>query len=353
MEDSGNQNQTRFLIAAVLSMAILFGWSYFFAPPPKPADNANVATNTNTAQSATPQNQQTVATQTTQPEIAASTEPDTTPNRTITIKSPLYEVKLDSRGAVATSWIILRNKSPRGDFAVFGDGSNTANEKPLQLISDEALKRSPREIPFRLATDDQNLTTLINDRNYQISASEETITLSAGQEKQIEFTLTDASGVEVKKTFVFRAESYIADLAVDLKKGGQTVPNTKLLIGASIGDHAINHHTFYHIESEAVAAVNGDIKSIRDIILSPSTPIIRLRSLITGRSTGPAWATLILRWRRSRQSRHSLSNIERQNTKCRPNRFTRAFSNGYCATLRPAKRDILLRLICRYRRTDR
>ena len=259
MEDSNSQNnQTRFLLAAVLSIAILFGWSYFFAPQ-KPVDNANVASNSNTAQSATPQTQQAVATQTAQPETAVSTDPDTTPNRTITIKSPLYEVKLDAKGGVATSWIIYKNKSPKGEFAVFADGSNAADEKPLQLISDEALKRSPREIPFRLATDDQNLNGVVNERNYQISVPEESVTLAAGQEKQIEFTMADASGVEVKKVFTFRAESYIADLAVSLKKGGQAVPNTKLLIGASIGDHAINHHNFYHIESEAIAAVNGDI----------------------------------------------------------------------------------------------
>lgn len=237
-------------------MAILFGWSYFFAPQ-KPVDNANVAANSNTAQSSTPQTPQPAPT--TQTETATVTTPDTTPNRTITIKSPLYEVKLDSKGAVATSWVIFKNKSPKGEFAVFADGSNSTNEKPLQLISDEALNHSPREIPFRLATDDQNLTALVNDRNYQVSAPEENITLAPGEEKQIEFTLTDASGVEVKKTFVFRAESYIADLTVSLKKDGQMVPNTKLLIGASIGDHAINHHTFYQIESEAVAGIDGDI----------------------------------------------------------------------------------------------
>ena len=263
MENQGNNssNQSRFLIAAVLSMAILFGWQYFFAPKP-PVDNANsntaanTASNTNTASaSPTP----TVAAAPT-PETVAATTPDTTPNRTITIKSPLYEVKLDSKGAVATSWIIVKNKSPKGEFAVYADGSNSADEKPLQLISEEALKRSPREIPFRLATDDQGLNTLINDRNYAISVPEENITLADGQEKQIDFTMTDASGVEVKKSFLFRANSYVADLGVTVKRGGQPVPNTKLLIGASIGDHAINNHNFYHIESETVAAVNGDIK---------------------------------------------------------------------------------------------
>lgn len=253
MENQGNSsNQSRFLIAAVLSMAILFGWQYFFAPKPAPNTNSNTA-NTNQAPAPTP-----APTQAPQPETATVT-PDTTPSRTITIKSPLYEVTLDSKGAVATSWMIVRNVSPKADFAVFADGSNASNEKPLQLISPEALSRSPREVPFRLSTDDAAVNTSINERNYQISVPDETITLGTGQEKQIEFTLTDASGVEVKKTFVFRADSYVADLGVSVKKGGQPVPNTKLLIGASIGDQAIAHHSFYHIESEAVAYADNSI----------------------------------------------------------------------------------------------
>jgi YidC/Oxa1 family membrane protein insertase len=255
--DSNNQSsQTRFLIAAVLSMVVLFGWSYFFAPT-KPA------TNTNTAQAeAQPQPTAPAAVPAAPaPETAAAAAtPDTTPNRVVTIRSPLYEVKLDSKGGVATSWVILRNHGPRGDFAVYGDGSTAGNEKPLQLISDEALKRIPREIPFRLSTDDANVNAVVNDRNYQISAPEETINLAAGEQRQIDFTLTDASGVEVKKSFLFRADSYVADLGVILKQNGQPVPNTKLVIGASIGDQAIGHHNFYHIESEAVAAVDGDIK---------------------------------------------------------------------------------------------
>ncbi len=256
MDNSNNQNQFRFLIAAVLSMVVLFGWSYFYAPTKPLDENANTAANANSAQ---PAAQATTAPQPAATPDTAAVTPDTTPNRTITIKSPLYEVTLDSKGAVATSWILLRNRGPKGDFAVFGDGSNGIEQKPLQLISQEALSRTPRDVPFRIATADQNLNNLINERNYQISAAEDTIMLGDGQEKQIDFIFTDPSGVEVAKSFVFKADSYIADLAVSLKQNGQTVPNTKLLIGASIGDHAINHHTFYHIESEAVAGVDGDI----------------------------------------------------------------------------------------------
>ncbi|MBV9240776.1 MAG: membrane protein insertase YidC [Acidobacteria bacterium] len=253
--NTGTGSQGRFLVAAVLCLLVLFGWQYFFAPKKPATDanaNANVAANSAPATPAPTQ----APTPERQPQTAAVT-PDTTPNRTITIKSPLYEVTLDSKGAVATSWIILRNKSPRNDFRVWAGGSTSDSQKPLQLISSEALNRSPREVPFRLSTDDQSANSVINDRNYQISVADQALTLNPGEERQIDFTLTDASGVEVKKSFVFRADSYVADLAVTLRKGGQPVPNTKVAIGATLGDQGIDHHTYWGTESEAVALVNG------------------------------------------------------------------------------------------------
>ncbi len=237
-------------------MAVLFAWQLFFAPKPAPVDpNANTNANVAAAAPTTATPAQPAAATSTPPVV---TNPDTTPAKTITIKSPLYEVKIDSNGAVASSWIINKNQSPKADFPVYADGSNGSDKKPLQLISQEALNRNPRELPFRIATDDAALNTSINERNYQISAAEETITLNAGEERTIEMTLTDG-GVSVKKTFVFRGDSYVSDLAVSLTNNGQPVPNTRLLIGASIGDHAINNHTFYHPESEAVAGIGGDI----------------------------------------------------------------------------------------------
>ena len=40
MDNSKQQNQSRFIIAALLCMAVLFGWQYFLAPKPKPAPAA-------------------------------------------------------------------------------------------------------------------------------------------------------------------------------------------------------------------------------------------------------------------------------------------------------------------------
>ncbi|MEO6588029.1 MAG: membrane protein insertase YidC [Pyrinomonadaceae bacterium] len=263
MDNSKQQNQTRFFIAAALSMMVLYGWSYFFAPPKPETDSANtaVAENVNASQTAQNQPPQTATPTAANQTAAPLTVSDNVPGKVITIKSPLYEVKFDSKGALATSWILLKNRSPQGEKPLFADGSNASNEKPLQLISEQALNSSPREIPFRLSTGDQNLDNLLNQRNYQISVNEETIELSEGQEKQIDFTFRDeANGVEAIKTFIFRADSYVSDLNLKVTRNGQPVPNTKLLIGASIGDHSINNHNFYHIEPEAIASVNGGIE---------------------------------------------------------------------------------------------
>jgi YidC/Oxa1 family membrane protein insertase len=255
VEESNNQNQFRFFAAIALSMIVLFAWSYLNPPPERPADEQVAESNT----AATPQDAVPGEAKPDEQTEPAAETPDTTPNRQITIRTPLYEVVLDSQGAVATSWILLRNRSNGEERPIFADGSTPDNPKPLQLISQEALGRSPREVPFRLHTPDAALNDQLNARNYQISIEEDLVELAPGEEREILFTMADGTGTEAAKSFVFRADSFIADLAIDLKRNGQIVPNTKLLIGASIADHAINYHTFYQIESEAVAAVDGYI----------------------------------------------------------------------------------------------
>ncbi|MGD9588718.1 MAG: membrane protein insertase YidC [Pyrinomonadaceae bacterium] len=256
VDQQDKQGQSRFLIAALLSMVVLFAWSYFFAPTKPPENSNTAATAANTAETLPAQ----APAQPAPVPQAPASAPDNIPARTVRIKSPLYDVTLDSKGAVATSWILLRNRTPKGDSPIYADGSNGNEQKPLQLISQKALEQEPREVPFRLFFADQNLTTLANGRNYQISAAENEIELGEGDEREIVFTLTDPNGVEIKKAFVFRGNSYVADLAVTAIQNGQSLPNAKLALGASIGDHAINHHGFYHIESETVAIVDGEIK---------------------------------------------------------------------------------------------
>ncbi len=258
MLDNKQQTQSRFLLAAMLAMAVFFVWSYFFVPKKSVQDNANTAqvvdnkTLTPTPEIAQNSNNQ--------PSTIVST-PDDAANKTTTIKTPLYQVKLDSKGALATSWVLIKNVSPKGEKLLFADGSTGDDKKPLELISPAGLNRSPREIPFRISTGDQNTDNLINERNYQVSVNEENVELGDGQSKQIDYVLRDeANGLEVTKSFIFHADSYVTDLQIKLTKNGQPVQNTKLLIGSSIGDQGIQFHNNYHVEPEAVAFINGGVE---------------------------------------------------------------------------------------------
>lgn len=256
MTEQKNENLVRFLLAAALSMVVLMGWSYFFAPTPPPKD-AN--SNTSTAQT-TPAAANTPAAQPAQPPAQQiATTPDTVPQKTVTIKTPLYEAKLDSKGAVATSWILIKNVSSHGEKLLFADAENGGDGKPLELISAETLSRNPRELPFRLLTGDQGLDSFINERNYQLSVSEENINLKDAESKKIDFVLKGEGGIEITKSFTFYADSNLTDLKIKATRDGQAIQNTKLLIGASVGDQGIKFHNYYHIEPEGVAYVNDTV----------------------------------------------------------------------------------------------
>jgi len=256
MLDSKQSSQSRFLLAAVLSMAVLFGWTYLFAPKKPVTNNANTAQNANIAVVS-----QTPIIQPPQSALPQSNPvaPDNTPNKNLTIRTPLYQVKLDSKGALATSWILIKNVSSHGEKLLFADGSSEGAKKDLELISPQALNASPREIPFRLITGDAGLDNFINERNYQSSVVEENIELNGSDSKQIDYVLRDeTSGLEVTKSFIFHADNNLTDLQIKVLRNGQPVPNVKLAIGASIGDQGIAYHNYYHIEPEAVAYVNGE-----------------------------------------------------------------------------------------------
>src|ERR1044072_1906211 len=125
-------DQKRLLIAFVLSAVILFGWAYLF-PPTSPPQNANSqqAASDSTPTPA-PTAQPTQAEQQS-PQVAAA--PDTTPQNTGVVSTPLYRVELDSRGAVVKSWIIKQKKEKDGQTKPIHSVSGTReNPQPLELV---------------------------------------------------------------------------------------------------------------------------------------------------------------------------------------------------------------------------
>lgn len=254
--------QKRFILAILLSAAILFAWSYLAPQPPPSPDAPQQETTPSPTPSTTPQsNRELVSPQPTNNLTIASE--DSTPQRTVTIVTPLYEVKLDSRGAVATSWILKRNRESGQPLNSVGGDRNSP--MPLELVSQQGLAQNPREAPLRLVTPDENLNLALDNRSYQIEGIETEsgdarIELNNGEQRRISFLLRDeATGVEVSKSLVFSADTYSVDFQVRVARGEQIVPNVRLAVGPSIGDQGIPHYTFYSVAPEGVGFAGGEV----------------------------------------------------------------------------------------------
>jgi YidC/Oxa1 family membrane protein insertase len=257
-------DQKRLFLAFVLSAAILFGWTYFIdqtTPKPNQANPQTETSNNSTpATSSTPLEAAPIAPQAPS-DTAASPIPDNVPQRIVTVVTPLYEVKLDSKGAVATSWIVKQNRDTgRPLYSVAGDKNN---RQPLELIPSESLRQKSPVAPLLLSTGDAAVDNLLASKNFKVSgvdgdSGEARVEVKSGETKQIDFAMRDeATGLDVVKTLSFDANSYSVGLGLKLSRGGQAMPAAKLAIGPSIGDQGVPFYTFYSVAPEGVGVVGG------------------------------------------------------------------------------------------------
>lgn len=257
--------QQRFALAFVLSIGIFFGFSYLqrrlYPPPPETANTNTATTATNATPAANPSTPAPAPANANNSGNANTTSApaaqNTAPQRLITIKSPLYEVKLDSQGAVATSWILKQNSAT--GHPLYSVAGPKSAQIPLELVSPEGRdKRTPREVPLALSTGDANLDNALNASTFQVNGADgDTIDVSTGS-KKLDFVFKDTTNnIEITKSLTFRADSYVADVAVTATRNGQPLP-VRLLLGPSIGDQGVPSYTFYSVAPEGVAnAANG------------------------------------------------------------------------------------------------
>src|SRR5215218_3358589 len=256
-------DQKRLLLAFVLSAVILFGWTYLFPPTP-PQQNAN---SQQTALDATPTPAPTAQpTQAEQSQPLTAT-PDTTPQRTVIVSTPLYRVELDSRGAVVKSWIIKQNKEKAGETKPIHSVSGTReNPQPLELVNRDGLAQG--KSPLAISTGRADVDAALSGRNFAIkgldvAAPDAQIDVNPGEEKSVELALTDpSSGLEAVKKLTFNADSYTVKLETKLSQSGQPLPNAKIAIGPSIGDQGVPQYTFYSVAPEGVAAVGDSVSHL-------------------------------------------------------------------------------------------
>src|SRR5712692_7245343 len=268
------QQQQRFVLALVASAAVLILWSYLFPPvkPPQPNANANANAQPSTQGSPQPTSQPTAQSK---PSVTPATAPaapspavDNTPQRKLHIVTPLYEATLDTRGAVATSWILKKNKST--GRPILAASSTRNNPKPLELITTPPAGIAPDQLlqPLRLVTGDAALDSPLAARNFKISggsaeSGDETINVPNAS-KRIDFVLhDDATGLDATKSITFFADRYRAEIKIKLTRNNQPVPQASLAIGPSIGDQGIDHYSLYLYAPEGVALANGNAQRTR------------------------------------------------------------------------------------------
>ncbi|MDQ1638439.1 MAG: YidC/Oxa1 family rane protein insertase [Pyrinomonadaceae bacterium] len=245
--------QKRLVIALLISTAILFLWTYLI--PVKPPQQTSPAPQPGSSSTPLPTSSATPAPTGT---IATNTPVNTAPHRIVSVKTPLYEAKIDSEGAAAVSWIIKKNKdSGRDIYSVAGDQKA---RMPLELISPKGLERQPREAPLQLITGDAAIDALLISANYSITGDDSAnsgaeFLLQPGEKRRLEFALVDpGTGLNVSKVMIFDGDDYSVDLQITIKRGDQIVPQARLRVGPSIGDQGVKKYSFYSVAPEAVVA---------------------------------------------------------------------------------------------------
>jgi YidC/Oxa1 family membrane protein insertase len=190
--------------------------------------------------------------------------PDTTPQRTLTVSTPFYEVEFDSRGAIVKSWIIKQNKVKDGAAKPLRSASSTKdNPQPLQLVSQEGLGRGLA--PLKILTGRPDLDASIGSRNFAIGGVEgeapaARLDVKPGEQKSVEFRLSEpAGGVEVLKKLTFDANHYVVRLETKVLQAGQSIPGAKIAVGPNIADQGVKYYDFYSIAPEGIAAVGDEV----------------------------------------------------------------------------------------------
>ena len=290
--------QKRLLLASAISLAILMVWSYFLpVKPPEPGP----------APASTPKPEP-VATAAPSPGATASPVPTTNAHateqyaeRSVVVKTPLYDVVFESRGGEPVSWIIKKNKESNMD--IYSAGGDRKNQVPLQLISPVGLKRQPREVPLQLVTGDAVVDGVLSAANYRVEGidginTQNEVVLAGSDNKRLVFTYSDGgTGIAVSKAITFHADRYEVDLEISLKRNDQVLPAAGLRIGPSIGDQGVKSYSFYSVAPEAVAAVGDQVErhtaqSINENKNSPD--VLRLNSPVHWGGVGDTYFAMVV-----------------------------------------------------------
>jgi YidC/Oxa1 family membrane protein insertase len=245
--------EKRLILFLILSAAIFFVWTYFFAPKPVAPDQGNQATATTPSPSpavtAAPEIKD-------QPQPAPQAAPATQAEaRQIKLKTDHWVATLSNQGGVVTEWTMTS----------FTDGKPIDPPNGVNLISAELSQKIGAPFRFYIPSD-QTLEKELNSARYEVSnVSDSEVFLSKGEKKEITFYFAN-NGVEASKTLVFKGLGYENgsgfdfDYIASVKRSGSPVP-AYVAIGPNFGDQSVKEVSTYKHAPQVTYAVGSDVET--------------------------------------------------------------------------------------------
>jgi YidC/Oxa1 family membrane protein insertase len=234
--------QARLIIAIALSLFVFILWNFFFAEkkenqPPKTAQEKRQKTDD------TPNILKKEEVVTEKPSLPAKIPVlPVKPARTVTVKTPLYVVKISEKGAVFKSYV-LKNYRETID----------ADSPLLEMIPPDI-----SEGTIRLGFSGNSLTGL-DDAVFSGDIDGDSVDITH-KSKEISFVWTSPQGVTIEKKFSFSPESYMIDLNVTIKNlSGETLRDSIVLSLAQPAEVKQSRYGF----TGPSALINNKLKQVK------------------------------------------------------------------------------------------
>jgi YidC/Oxa1 family membrane protein insertase len=245
----------QFLLAVLLSFAVIFGWQILFPPPPPPKPAPAAAQKVTSAPSGTaaPAGQAPSTTppsaniEVEKPLVAASADED------IAVESGAVSAVFGTRGGVLKSWRLKNYRDGLG--------------QPLELVP-QNLEGADK--PFTLAVDDPAVTARLKGALFQPDQSAVTVGPSGST---LVFEYQDAAGLSARKAFTFTAsQPYIIRFTATVTLNGAPLAPT-VHWGPALGtgevsggmSYAPAPQPIFYRDREVTRVGIGDIEAHRQV----------------------------------------------------------------------------------------
>ncbi|WDP91137.1 MAG: membrane protein insertase YidC [Desulfobacter sp.] len=208
--------QKRLLLAVVLSIVVLVGYQFYFAPAPQ-LDNPSQTQETQTPAETTNQAVEEAPSNVTDYKAAPKVlvQQPSEDFRTITLSTPLYEISLSEHMAAVTSLTLKEYKE-----------TNAADSPQKQLVLKELADRVGGTLSFNL---DRGSIQGLDNAVYTADSDAEALSLNQG-EKTLTFSWTSPQNITVQKILTFRADSYLIDCDIVIQNGSDMPINDSLAV---------------------------------------------------------------------------------------------------------------------------